>query len=91
MKKADTAMRAEYKRSDFAELERGKFFREASKWTPFAPIEPRLAKASSTSEAINEALRGSLTLVDETTRITRPFKADRTQAGGPFVAPSVSP
>ena len=31
MKKTETPMRAEYKRGDFAQLERGKFFKEASK------------------------------------------------------------
>jgi len=45
MKKAETEMRAAYKRSDFAKLERGKFFAEASKGTAVALIEPQLAKA----------------------------------------------
>ena len=40
MKKADTEMRAEYERSDFAKLERGKFFKEASKGTAVALIYP---------------------------------------------------
>lgn len=63
-------MRAEYKRSAFAKLERGKFFREASKGMAVALIEPKLAKAFPTSEAVNEALRGLLALADETARIT---------------------
>ena len=70
MKKAENEMRAEYKRSDFAKLERGKFFKEASKGTSVALIEPNLAKAFPTSEAVNEALRGLLALADETARIT---------------------
>ena len=70
MKKAKAEMRAEYKRSDFAKLERGKFFKEVSKGTSVALIEPRLAKAFPTSEAVNEALRGLLALADETARIT---------------------
>lgn len=70
MKKADREMRAEYKRSDFARLERGKFFKEAAKGTSVALIEPVLAKAFPTSEAVNEALRGLLALADETARIT---------------------
>ncbi len=53
-------MRAEYKRSDFAKLERGRFFKEASRGTSVALIEPQLAKAFPTSEAVNEALRGLL-------------------------------
>jgi hypothetical protein len=70
MKKDEAEMRAEYKRSDFAKLERGKFFKEASKGTSVALIEPTLAKAFPTSEAVNEALRGLLALADETARIT---------------------
>lgn len=70
MKKAEHEMRAEYKRSDFGNLERGKFFKVASKGTSVALIEPSLAKAFPTSEAVNEALRGLLALADETARIT---------------------
>lgn len=70
MKKAETEMRAEYKRSDFVKLERGKFFKEASKGISVALIEPKLAKAFPTSEAVNEALRGLLALADEAARIT---------------------
>jgi hypothetical protein len=70
MKKAEAEMRAEYKRSDFVKLERGKFFKETSKGTSVALIEPKLAKAFPTSEAVNEALRSLLTLADETARIT---------------------
>ena len=70
MKKAEAEMRAEYKRSDFVKLERGKFFKESSKGTSVALIEPKLAKAFPTSDAVNEALRSLLTLADETARIT---------------------
>jgi hypothetical protein len=70
MKKAETEMRPEYKRSDFVKLERGKFFKEVAKGTSVALIEPKLAKAFPTSEAVNEALRGLLALADETARIT---------------------
>jgi len=70
MKKADTEMRAEYKGTDFAKLERGKFFKEASKGTAVALIEPTLTKAFPNSAAVNAALRGLLALADETARIT---------------------
>ena len=63
-------MRAEYKRSDFGKLERGKFFKEVAKGTSVALIDPKLAKAFPTSEAVNQALRGLLALADETARIT---------------------
>jgi hypothetical protein len=81
MKKVEPEMRAEYKRSDFSKLERGKFFKAASKGTSVALIEPKLAKAFPTSEAVNEALRGLLVLADETARITgRANKVSRKQA-----------
>ena len=63
-------MRAEYKRADFAALERGKFYKEVAKGTSVALIEPNLAKAFPTSEAVNEALRSFLALADEAARIT---------------------
>jgi hypothetical protein len=69
-RKAEKEMRAEYKRSDFSTLERGKFFTEVAKGTSVALIEPSLAKAFPTSEAVNEALRGLLAVADETARIT---------------------
>jgi len=70
MKKIEGEMRPEYKRADFAKLERGKFFKEAAKGTSVALIDPKLAKAFPTSEAVNQALRGLLALADETARIT---------------------
>lgn len=81
MKKAEKEMRPEYKRSDFGKLERGKFFKGVSKGTSVALIEPKLAKAFPTSEAVNEALRGLLALADETARITgRSKQPDRKRA-----------
>ena len=70
MKKLEDEMRAEYKRSDFRKLERGKFFKEVAKGTAVAFIDPKLAKAFPTSEAVNQALRGLLALADEAARIT---------------------
>ena len=70
MKKVHDDIRVEYKRSDFAKLERGKFYKEAAKGTTVVLLEPTLAKAFPTSEAVNEALRGLLTLTEQTARIT---------------------
>lgn len=70
MKKVEDDMRAEYKRSDFAKLERGKFYKEAVKGTAVVLLDPALAKAFPSSEAVNEALRGLLTLATSVTRIT---------------------
>lgn len=70
MKKTKDEMRAEYQRSDFKKLERGKFFKEVAKGTGVALIDPAIAKSFPTSEAVNEALRNLLTLTEQTSRIT---------------------
>lgn len=64
-------MRKEYKRSDFSKLERGKFYKQAVAGTHVVLLEPSIAKAFPTSEAVNEALSGLLALAKRTTRITR--------------------
>ena len=71
MKKIEGEMRTEYKRSDFSTLQRGKFYKEVVKGTSVVPLDPELAKAFPTSEAVNQALRGLLTLTEQTARITR--------------------
>ena len=71
MKKIEGEMRAEYKRSDFSTLQRGKFYKEVVKGTSVVLLDPELAKAFPTSEAVNQALRGLLTLTEQTARITR--------------------
>lgn len=71
MKKAKDEMRSEYKRSDFKKLERGKFYAEVVKGTSVALLDPQVAKAFPTSEAVNEALFGLLALAEKTARVTR--------------------
>jgi hypothetical protein len=78
MKKAEVEMRAEYKRSDFSKLERGKFYAEVAAGTSVALLEPAIAKAFPTSKAVNEALGGLLVLAEKTSRITR--RSTRTRA-----------
>lgn len=70
MKKVKEEMRAEYKRSDFTRLERGKFYKEVAKGTSVVLLDPSIAKAFPTSEAVNAALLGLLTLTEQTARIT---------------------
>lgn len=77
MKKAEDEMRAEYKRSDFSKLERGKFYAEVAEGTSVALLEPTIAKAFPTSEAVNEALRELLALAERAARVTRRAKARR--------------
>ena len=78
MKKAKDEMRSDYTRSDFAKLERGKFFAEVAAGTSVALLEPAIAKAFPTSKAVNEALAGLLVLTEKTSRITR--RPTRTRA-----------
>ena len=78
MKKAEIEMRAEYKRSDFSKLARGKFYAEVAAGTSVALLEPAIAKAFPTSKAVNEALGGLLVLAEKTSRITR--RSTRTRA-----------
>lgn len=70
MKKTETDMRPEYKRSDFAKLERGKFFTEVAKGSSVAILNPVIAKAFPSSEAVNAALQGLLTLTEQTAGLT---------------------
>ncbi len=77
MKKAEDEMRAEYKKADFAKLERGKFYEEAARGTSVALLEPAIAKAFPTSEAVNQALHDLLALAEKAARITRRAKARR--------------
>jgi hypothetical protein len=64
-------MRKEYKRADFSKLERGKFYKQAVAGTHVVLLEPALAKAFPTSESVNQALSGLLTLAQRTIRSTR--------------------
>lgn len=80
MKKVKDEMRSEYKRSDFAKLERGKFYEEVAAGTSVALLEPAIAKAFPTSKAVNEALAGLLVLTEKTSRITRRSTRTRTKA-----------
>jgi hypothetical protein len=70
MKKANDEMRPEYKRADFTKMERGKFYKAAIKGTSVALLDPAIAKAFPTSEAVNAALLGLLTLTEQTARLT---------------------
>lgn len=78
MKKGKDEMRSEYKRTDFSKLERGKFYEEVAEGTSVALLEPAIAKAFPTSQAVNEALAGLLALTEKTSRITR--RSTRTRA-----------
>ena len=54
MKKTKDEMRAEYKRSDFTKLERGKFYKEVAKGTSVVLLDPAIASSRSTNPYANE-------------------------------------
>jgi hypothetical protein len=69
MKKSEQStdeMRPEYKRSDFGELVRGKYVERLKKGSNVVVLDPRVAQAFPTSEAVNEAL---LSLLDLAKRV----------------------
>ena len=82
MKPRNDDMRAGYKRADFTSLERGKFHKEAVMETAVALLDPAIAKAFPTSEAVNEALLGLLTLARQTARIAAPAKRPARKRAG---------
>jgi hypothetical protein len=71
MSKAKGEMRAEYRREELGKGVRGKYYGRVSRGTNLVLLEERVAKAFPTSEAVNEALLGLLSLTEQTTRITR--------------------
>ncbi len=81
MKKAETPpdeMRPEYRREDLGTLVRGKYAQRYAKATNVVVIDPALTKAFPNGEAVNEALRGLLTVATSATRITvRPKRSTR--------------
>jgi ribosomal protein S11 len=69
MKKAKASeMRAEYRRSDFSKIERGKYAKRVRASSNVVVLEPEVAAAFPNSEAVNEALQS---LVDVAQRIRR--------------------
>ncbi|MGI8906627.1 MAG: hypothetical protein ACR2IE_09070 [Candidatus Sumerlaeaceae bacterium] len=60
--KSDTSddLRAEYKRSDFGTLTRGKYASGIRKATNVVVLEPEVAKAFPNDKAVNKALLGLL-------------------------------
>lgn len=72
-------LRPEYKRSDFGELIRGKYAERLKKQANLVLLDPRVAQAFPTSEAVNEALLSLLELTEKTARLTRrPVRRSRT-------------
>jgi hypothetical protein len=78
MKKASITegdeMRADYRREDLGTGVRGKYFAAFEEGSNLVLLNPDVAKAFPTSEAVNEALRGLLRLTEQTAKLTRRSK-----------------
>lgn len=68
---AEDNLRPEYRREDLGKGVRGKYFADYQKGTNLVLLNPDIAKAFPTSEAVNEALRGLLQLTEQTRKLTR--------------------
>jgi len=72
MKKAEKTsgdgMRAEYKRSDFRKLERGKFYKDVTTRSNVVILQPQIAEAFPSSEIVNETLSSLLKLAKRSAR-----------------------
>lgn len=70
MSKAKEDIRPEYKREELGRGVRGKYLARVSQGTNLVVLDDRVARAFPSSEAVNEALIGLLTLTEQTSRIT---------------------
>jgi hypothetical protein len=71
LSKAKGELRAEYRREDLGKGALGKDFGRLSRGTNLVLFDDTVAKTFPTSEAVNEALNGLLSLAEQTVRITR--------------------
>jgi hypothetical protein len=55
-------LRPEYRREDFARLERGKYAKRVSEASNVVVLDPEVARAFPNAQAVNDALRGLLAL-----------------------------
>ena len=76
-KDSDNEMRAEYKRSDFKKLERGKFYKQVMKGSNVVILQPQIAEAFPNSEIVNETLYNLLKLAKRSSRLKSRAKQPR--------------
>ena len=62
-------MRAEYKRSDFKKLERGKFYQRVVAGSNVVVLDPKVAKAFPNSAIVNRTLNDLLELARKSSRV----------------------
>ena len=85
MKKARNSksveMRAEYKRSDFKKLERGKFYQRVVAGSNVVVLDPKVAKAFPNSAVVNRTLNDLLELARKSSRLKHRARGKITRAG----------
>jgi len=59
-RKSNEELRAEYKRSDFGELVRGKYAAKVAASSNIVVLDPQVARAFPNDRAVNQALRSLL-------------------------------
>ena len=72
MKKAKSSsdeLRAEYKRSDFKSLERGKYYERVKESSNVVVLDPEVAAVFPNSDAVNEALHSLIKLGSRVSRL----------------------
>ncbi|MGC2112592.1 MAG: hypothetical protein WA655_23940 [Candidatus Korobacteraceae bacterium] len=67
-------LRAEYKRSDFKKLERGKYYERVKKNSNVVVLDPEVAAVFPNSDAVNTALHS---LMEVGTRVSRLISGGR--------------
>jgi len=73
-------MRAEYKRSDFKKLERGKFYKQVTTRSNVVILKPEVAEAFPNSEIVNKTLSTLLRLTKRSSRLKSPSARPRGKA-----------
>ncbi len=79
MKKADE-VRKEYRREDLGRGVRGKYYREYVKGTNLVLLQPEVARAFPTSDAVNEALLSLIQVAHRSANLTRSTRTRRRRA-----------
>jgi hypothetical protein len=71
-------LRPEYRREDFGRLERGKYAERVKEASNVVVLEPEVARAFPNAQAVNDALRGLLTLARASVNSASPVSSQET-------------
>jgi len=81
-RKRSDGLRAEYKRSDFGRLARGKYARRVAEATNVVVLDPQVAKAFPNDRAVNKALRALIRDRKSSSSTTRSARTRRVRRAG---------